>query len=48
MQRYDAGVIIWDRQAGQEIYRNNLEGLEQGGPVTEEEVAVLAEKRTER
>lgn len=44
MQRYDAGVIIWDRQAGQEIYRNNLEGLEQGGPVTEEEVAVLAEK----
>ena len=44
MQRYDAGVIIWDRQAGQEIYRNNLEGLERGGPVTEEEVAVLAEK----
>lgn len=44
MQWYDAGVIIWDRQAGQEIYRNNLEGLEQGGPVTEEEVAVLAEK----
>ena len=44
MQRYDAGVIIWDRQAGQEIYRNNLEGLEQGGPGTEEEVAVLAEK----
>ena len=44
MQRYDAGVIIWDRQAGQDIYRNNLEGLEQGGPVTEEEVAVLAEK----
>ena len=44
MQRYDAGVIIWDRQAGQEIYRNKLEGLEQGGPVTEEEVAVLAEK----
>lgn len=44
MQRYDVGVIIWDRQAGQEIYRNNLEGLEQGGPVTEEEVAVLAEK----
>lgn len=44
MQWYDAGVIIWDRQAGQEIYRNNLEGLERGGPVTEEEVAVLAEK----
>ena len=44
MQRDDAGVIIWDRQAGQEIYRNNLEGLERGGPVTEEEVAVLAEK----
>ena len=44
MQRYDAGVIIWDRQAGQEIYRNNLEGQERGGPVTEEEVAVLAEK----
>lgn len=44
MQRYDAGVIIWDRQAGQEIYRNNLEGLEQVGPLTEEEVAVLAEK----
>ena len=44
MQRYDAGVIIWDRQAGQEIYRNNLEGLEQGGPVTEEAVAALAEK----
>lgn len=44
MQRYDAGVIIWDRQAGQEIYRNNLEGLEQGGPVTEETVAALAEK----
>ena len=44
MQRYDVGVIIWDRQAGQEIYRNNLEGLERGGPVTEEEVAVLAEK----
>ena len=44
MQRYDAGVIIWDRQAGQEKYHNNLEGLEQGGPVTEEEVAVLAEK----
>lgn len=44
MQRYDAGVIIWDRQAGQEIYRNNLEGLEQDGPVTEETVAALAEK----
>lgn len=44
MQRYDAGVIIWDRQAEQEIYRNNLEGLEQGGPVTEEAVAALAEK----
>ncbi|WP_455619872.1 sensor histidine kinase [Eisenbergiella sp.] len=44
MQRYDAGVIIWDRQAGQEIYRNNLEGLEQVGTLTEEEVAVLAEK----
>lgn len=44
MQRYDAGVIIWDRQAGQEIYRNNLEGLEQGGPLTEEAAAVLAEK----
>lgn len=44
MQRYDAGVIIWDRQAGQEIYRNNLEGLEQGGLLTEEEAAALAEK----
>lgn len=38
-ERYDSGLLVWDKACGQEIYRNNLEWFEQEGAVGAEEIS---------
>lgn len=41
--RYDAGVIVWDKESEQEVYRSNLECFEQEGAITQTDAARLAQ-----
>lgn len=38
-ERYDSGLLVWDKACGQEIYRNNLEWFTQEGAVGAEEIS---------